>query len=108
LVKTIGGQFQIWTLKLRGPRKLSSASYVMVLQSRRLDDLATVITAPLFESTRIGELGRIRPEILIKEVKHRIVFDKLSVLERSNLLTHALDASTHEWLFKAALDELLL
>jgi hypothetical protein len=107
LVTSAASQFEVWRLGPRRGAKRPSPDFVLVLQSNRLESLATVITAPLVRPLSLPPLGRIRPELFVEGERYLVVFDRLAVIERSFLSKLVLDASEQEWAFKAAFDELL-
>jgi hypothetical protein len=106
MVMTSPRQFQVWTLRQRQARGPASPTFILVIQSRRLEDLGTLIAAPLFRSSETGPIGKVRPEIVVSETPYRIQFDRMAVLDKRDLADLVMDASPMEWAFKSALDEL--
>ncbi len=72
-------QFDICTL--RKPR--SQSTYVVVLQHAALDDLRTVLAAPLQKSTITEPRPRLRPSIWLGDTAFSLAVDKLAVIDRS-------------------------
>lgn len=98
-------QFQVWTLRQRQALSPARPALVLIVQSRRLDDLGTVIAVPLAKTSESSQIGKMRPEMIVSETPYRAQFDRMAVLDKRDLANLVMDASPMEWAFKSALDE---
>ncbi len=83
-------QFDICPLR----RRRGAATHVVVLQHDILDDLRTLLVAPLRPVTASEPNPRLRPLITVAGMAHALAVDMLSVIDRRELDAAVASAET--------------
>ena len=84
---------------IAGKRRL-----VVVLQHRVLDDLVTVVTAPLYSVNELERVRQLRPVVEIAGTEFLVAIDRLAFLPRRQLGAPIANLQEHEYQLRKALD----
>lgn len=89
---------------LKSGRAKSNPRFVVVLQHSHMDDLATVLVAPLYLTSELPAIKRLRPEVRIARRNYVVAVDRLAAVPANQIGggVASLETRCHE--FSNALD----
>jgi mRNA-degrading endonuclease toxin of MazEF toxin-antitoxin module len=71
-------QYDVCPLKAASPK--SDARLVVVLQHAHMNDLATVLVAPLYLASELPAIKRLRPEVRLGRRNYVVAVDRLAAV----------------------------
>jgi toxin CcdB len=95
-------RFEVWRLVAKDTR--GSERLVMILQSEKIDHLATVIVAPLRSQSSDMVVPNLTPSIDIEGTAYTVLVPLMTAIDRKQLGTRVLDGGGLDYEIGRALD----